>query len=77
MPRRHPGALAREALVLLGCGLGALTLFALGTYRAGGPRWPHAVVNISSWVLVVVTATMLVIACVETLAQIVRQHLAR
>jgi hypothetical protein len=74
MPRRHPEALAREALLLLGSGLAALTLFALLTYRAGGPVWPHAFVDISTWVLVGVVTVMLAIATVEKLTQIVRHH---
>nr|MCW2728189.1 hypothetical protein [Aeromicrobium sp.] len=77
MSRRSPEALAREALVLLACGLTALTLFALLTYRAGGPQWPHAVVDVSAWVLVVVTTTMLLIASVSKLTEIVARHLAR
>jgi hypothetical protein len=77
MSRRRPEALAREAMVLLGCGLSALTLFALLTYRAGGPRWPHPVVDVSAWTLVLVAATMLVIASVEKVVELVARHLAR
>ena len=77
MSRRRPEELAREALVVLGAGLVALTVFALLTYRADGPQWPHAVVNLSTWMLVGVSATMLLIASVDKLVELVTRHLLR
>ena len=70
---RSPGRLARDAVVLLAVGLASLTAFSLFTYRPGGPRWPHVVVDGCAWMLVLTTTAMLLTAAVAKVAELSRR----
>jgi hypothetical protein len=74
MSRRWPEALARDAALLLAGGLIGLTVFALVFYRAGGPRWPHHVVDGLAWIIVVTAGAMLAVAACGKLAELARRR---
>jgi hypothetical protein len=74
MSRRPPEIRLREAALALAVGLAALTVFSAVFYRAGGPRWPHVVVDGCAWFLVVTTGILMALALAEKVLQLVRHR---
>lgn len=72
--RRTPESLAREAGIVLCCGLAVLTVAALVLYRPGAPTWTHVVINGVGWALIVTTSLMLLRAAVEKAVELTRRR---